>query len=136
MSWISELTGRREWSFFKTLTDFTQLGTKLDPILNYTLSEKSARYQAVSNLNSSPHRLETFHVDCKHSWPSVNEHYSYVQSIILYDRWVVVENLIRKKERASRLCHSRVVSLFQPHLYCTTFIAKMLLLLMQFCQSL
>ena len=24
----------------------------------------------MSNLNSSPHRLETFHVDCKHSWPS------------------------------------------------------------------
>ena len=36
MSWILELTGRREWSFFKTLTDFTQLGAKLDPILNYS----------------------------------------------------------------------------------------------------
>ena len=36
MTWISELTGHREWSFLKTLTDFTQLGTKLDPILNYS----------------------------------------------------------------------------------------------------
>ena len=36
MTWISELTGHREWSFFKTLTDFTQVGTKLDPILNYS----------------------------------------------------------------------------------------------------
>ena len=36
MTWISELTGHRDWSFLKTLTDFTQLGTKLDPILNYS----------------------------------------------------------------------------------------------------
>ena len=36
MTWISEMTGHREWSFLKTLTDFTQLGTKLDPILNYS----------------------------------------------------------------------------------------------------
>ena len=36
MTWISELTGHREWLFWKTLTDFTQLGTKLDPILNYS----------------------------------------------------------------------------------------------------
>ena len=36
MTWIPELTGHREWSFLKTLTDFTQLGTKIDPILNYS----------------------------------------------------------------------------------------------------
>ena len=33
----------KEWSFLKTLTDFTQLGTKLDPILIiaiFTLSER------------------------------------------------------------------------------------------------
>ena len=33
---ISELTGHREWLVWKTLTDFTQLGIKLDPILNYS----------------------------------------------------------------------------------------------------
>ena len=33
---ISELTGDRDWSFLKILTDFTQLGTKLDPILNHS----------------------------------------------------------------------------------------------------
>ena len=36
MTWISELAGHREWLFLKTLTDFTQLETKLDPILNYS----------------------------------------------------------------------------------------------------
>ena len=36
MTWISEFTGHRDWSFLKTLTDFKQLGTKLDPILNYS----------------------------------------------------------------------------------------------------
>ena len=42
-------------------------------------------------------------------------------SYFLYHRWVVVENLIRKKETASRLCHSRAVPLLQNP---TTFIAK------------
>ena len=135
MTWISGLTGHREWSFLKTLTDFTQVGTKLDPILNYSniLSERNAWYKPVSNLNRSSHRLETFIVDCKHSWPSVNNSYSFKQGIILHHRRVVAENLIRKKETASRLCHSRVVSILRNH---TTFIAKMLLLLMKFCQLL
>ena len=123
MTWISELTGHREWSFLKTLTEFTQFGTKRDPILNYSniLSERNAWYNAVSNLSRSCDRLESFIVDCKHSRPFVNEHYSYVQSIILYHTYVVVENLFRKKETLSRLRHSRAVSLFQNT---TTFITK------------
>ena len=36
MTWFSELTRHRVWFFLKTLTDFTQLETKLDPILNYS----------------------------------------------------------------------------------------------------
>ena len=36
MTWILKLASRRDWSFLKTLTEFTQLGTKLDPILNYS----------------------------------------------------------------------------------------------------
>ena len=36
MNWMSELRGHREWLFWITVTDFTQLGTKLDPILNYS----------------------------------------------------------------------------------------------------
>ena len=36
MTWISELTGHREWSFLKSSTYFTQLETKLDPISNYS----------------------------------------------------------------------------------------------------
>ena len=36
MTWILELASGRDWSVLKTLTDFTQLWTKLDPILNYS----------------------------------------------------------------------------------------------------
>ena len=36
MTWVSELTGHREWSFLKILTDFTQLRTNLEPLLNYS----------------------------------------------------------------------------------------------------
>ena len=69
----------------------------------------------------SCHKLESFIVDSKHSRLFVNEHYSYVQGITLYHSYVVVENLFRKKEIPSLLCHSRAVSLLQNP---TTFTAK------------
>ena len=120
------------WNPQLTLRSSRQNLIQFQIIPIFTLSERNAWYKAVSNLNRSSHRLETFIVDCKHSWPSVNNSYSYKQGIILHHRRVVAENLIRKKETASsRLCHSRVMSLLRNH---TTFIAKMLLLLMKFCQ--
>ena len=50
----------------------------------------------------------------------VNQHYLYVQGIILYHSYVA-ENLFRKKETASRLWYSRALSLL---LNPATFITK------------
>ena len=70
----------------------------------FTLSERNVLYTVMSNLNRSCHRLETFLLTV-HSRPFVNEHYLYVQGIYLYHSYVVVENLFKKKETASRFCH-------------------------------
>ena len=104
------------WNPQLTLRSSRQNLIQFQIIPIFTLSERNAWYKAVSNLNRSSHRLETI-VDCKHSRPFVNEHYSYVQGIILYHRWVAVENLFRKKETASRLCHSKTVFLLQNRTY-------------------
>ena len=58
-------------------------------------------------------------VGCKHSRSFVNKHYSHVQGIILYHRWVVV-NFYRKKETALRLSFKSCVFSSEPH----TFFAK------------
>ena len=124
ITWISELTGHTEWLHLKTLTEFTQLETKFDPILNYSsiyIEWKKRLIQGCVKSEQVFTQIEAI-VDCKHSRPSVNEHYSYVQRIILYHRWVTVENLFRKKETVSRLCHSRVLFLLKNR---TTFIAKL-----------
>ena len=113
MTWTSGLTGSWEWPFLKTLTNFTQLGTNLDLILNYSNINnewKKRLIQGCVKFEQALPQLRDFFVDCKHR-PFVNEHYLNVQGIILYHSWDVVENLFRKKETTSRLCHSRAVSL-------------------------
>ena len=103
------------WNPQLTLRSSRQNLIRFQIIPIFTLSERNAWYKAVSNLNRSSHRLETFIVDCKHFWSFVNKH-SYVQGIILYHRWVV-ENLFRKKERGSRLSFKSCVFSSEPHTY-------------------
>ena len=86
MTWISELTGHTEWSFLKTFTDFTQLGTNLDRILKYSniYIEWKTFIQGCVKFEQVLPQIGDFFVDCKHSPPFVNEHFLYVQGIILY----------------------------------------------------
>ena len=105
------------WNPQLTLRSSRQNLIRFQIIPIFTLSERNAWYKAVSNLNRSSHRLETFIVDCKHSRSFVK--HSYVQGIILYHRWVA-ENLFKKKETASRLSFKSCVVRLEPH----TFVAK------------
>ena len=118
MTWISELAGHREWSFLKTLTDFIQLRTNLDPILDYFniyIECKKRLIQSCGNyLNWSCHRLETFLLTVnKHSRPFVNEHYVYMALFYTTVTPLLRKHLFRKKKAASRLYHWRAVSLLQ-----------------------
>ena len=98
MTWISELTRHREWSFLKSLTDFTQLGEKRDPISNYPNLYTERKKRLIQGCLKS----EQVFTQIGDFQSFVNKHYSYVQGIILYRRWVI-ENLFRKKETASLL---------------------------------
>ena len=60
------------------LADFTQLGTNLDPILNYSniyMEWKKDMKQGCVKFEQVLPQIGDFFVDCKHSWPFVNEHY-------------------------------------------------------------
>ena len=94
MTWISELTSDRERSFLKTLTDFTHLGTNLDPILYYSniyIEWKKRLIQGCVKFKKVLSEIGNFIVNCKHSWEFVNEHYLQVEGIILYQSYVAVE---------------------------------------------
>ena len=110
---------------FDKAFDVSQLWTNLDPILNYCNIYTEWRKRLIQDCVKFEQVLPPIgdlFVDCKHSRLFVNEHFLYVQCIILYHSYVVVEKEFVKKERNSFMVISlSAASLLQNP---TTVIAK------------
>ena len=106
------------WKTYLTLRNSGQILTQL-----FTLSEKKRLTQGCVKFEQVLPQIGDFFVDCKQFWLFVNEHYLYVQGIILYHCYVAVK--IKKefvqKERNSLTVLSLKSCVFTSelhHLYC------------------